>query len=133
MFSPLPIPYLFRGTVPRHFVLDVIYIAITLLLVLLNVEELSQEQWVSRRVRFWQGAEHGVKQLSTGHDDDARRSQRRRHCRKEALSLTQVQGPLKEVKPLRPACGVLHCLERFTVQEEFVELQVSNNGYCLAS
>ena len=51
------------------------------------------------------------------------------HCRKEALGLTQVQGPLREVKPLRPACGVLHCLERFTVQEELVELEVSSNGY----
>ena len=53
-----------------------------------------------------------------------------RHCRKEALSLTQVQGPLREVKPLRPACGVLHSLEKFTVQEELGELGVSNNGYC---
>ena len=38
---------------------------------------------------------------------------------------TQVQGPLLEVKPLRPACGVLHCLERFTVQGELVELEVA--------
>ena len=75
--------------------------------------------------RFRQGDEHAIKQHSTGHDDGARRSRRRRHSRKEALSLTQVQGPPREVKPLRPACGVLHCLERFTVQEELVELKVA--------
>ena len=39
--------------------------------------------------------------------------------------ITQVQGPLGEVKPLRPAFGVLHCLERFTVQGELVELEVA--------
>ena len=39
--------------------------------------------------------------------------------------ITQVQGPLVEVKPLRPAFGVLHYLERFTVQEELVELLVA--------
>ena len=29
---------------------------------------------------------------------------------------TQVRGPREEVKPLRPACDVLHCLERFTLR-----------------
>ena len=42
-----------------------------------GVEGLSQEQWVPRRVRYRQGAEHGVKQPSTCHDDGARRSRRR--------------------------------------------------------
>ena len=50
------------------------------------------------------------------------------HCREETRGLTQVQGPLREVKPLRPACGVLHCLKRVTVQGELGELGVSNNG-----
>ena len=54
------------------------------------------------------------------------------HCRDESR-VSQVQGPLGEVKPLRPASGVLHGLEKFTVQEELGELGVSNNGYCLAS
>ena len=39
--------------------------------------------------------------------------------------VTQVQGPLGEVKPLRPASVVLHCLERFTVQGELGELEVA--------
>ena len=46
------------------------------------------------------------------------------HYREGTHDLTQVQGPLWEVKPLRPAYGVLHCLERFTVQGELVELGV---------
>ena len=41
------------------------------------VEELSQEQWVSRGERYRQGAEHVIEQLSTCHDDGARRSRRR--------------------------------------------------------
>ena len=47
------------------------------------------------------------------------------HCREETHGLTQVQGPLREVKPLRSAYDVLHCLERFTVQGELEELGVA--------
>ena len=45
--------------------------------------------------------------------------------------LTQVQGPMREVKPLRPACGVLHCLEGFTVQGELGELEVATMAQTL--
>ena len=50
------------------------------------------------------------------------------HCREETHGVTQVQGPLREVQPLQPACGVLHCLERFIVQGELVELGGGYNG-----
>ena len=45
------------------------------------------------------------------------------HCREETLGITQVQGPLVEVKPLRSAW--LYCLWRFSVQRELVELWVA--------
>ena len=77
-----------------------------------NVEELSQEQWASRGVRYRQGAEHGIKQPSTCHGDGARRARSGTALQRRTHGITQVQGPLGEVKPLRPAFGVLHCLER---------------------
>ena len=40
-----------------------------------------------------------------------------RQCREETHGITQVQGPLGEVKPLRPALIVLHCLERLQYKE----------------
>ena len=42
-----------------------------------------------------------------------------RHCRDETHDVTQVQGPLGEVKPLRPALVVLHCLQRLQYKESF--------------
>ena len=45
------------------------------------------------------------------------------HCREGTHGITQVQGPLVEVKPLRPAW--LYCLWRFSVQRELVELWVA--------
>ena len=59
----------------------------------------------------------------------ARRDRWGAALQRRTRGITQVQGPLGEVKPLRPASVVLHCLERFTVQEELGELGVSNNGY----
>ena len=90
-----------------------------------DVEELSQEQWVSRRTRYRQGAEHGVKQLSTGRDDGARRSRGRAALQRGNARYYPGSGPSERGKPLCPACGVLHCLERFTVQGELVGLEVA--------
>ena len=79
----------------------------------------------SEQVRYRQGAEHGIKQPSTCHGDGARRVRRGTALQRRTHGITQVQGPLGEVKPLRPAFGVLHCLERFTVQGELVDLEVA--------
>ena len=43
---------------------------------------------------------------------------------------TQVQGPLREVKPLRPAFGGLYCLERLQVTE-LEELEVATMAIAL--
>ena len=42
--------------------------------------------------------------------------------------ITQVQGPLGEVKPLRPASSCIALLGELTVQGELLELEVANNG-----
>ena len=51
-----------------------------------------------------------------------------RHCREEHTMFTQVQGPLGEVKPLRPA--LVYCTAwRVYSTGELRELKVANNGY----
>ena len=75
-----------------------------------NVEELSQEQWAYRGVRYRQGAEHGIKQPSTCHGDGARRVRRGAALQRRTHDVTQVQGPLVEVKPLRPALSCIALL-----------------------
>ena len=96
-----------------------------------NVEEQSQELWVSRGKGFGKGlntqssnSQQATTTVLAGVEGEDT-AERRHRC-------YPGSGPSREVKPLRPACGVLHCLERFTVQEELVELEVSNSGYCLA-
>ena len=51
-----------------------------------------------------------------------------RHCREEHAMFTQVQGPLGEVKPLRPP--LVHCTAwRVHSTRELRELEVAAYGY----
>ena len=58
------------------------------------VEELSQEQWVSRRERYRQGAEHGVSNSQGATTTVLAGVGEEEHCREGTHDLTQVQGPL---------------------------------------
>ena len=97
-----------------------------------DVEELSQEQWVSRREGFGKGlnTQSSNSQLTTTTGlagVEGENTAERWH------SVLPRFRALERGKTPTSCLWCIALLGEVTVQEELAELKVSNNGYCLAS